>query len=68
MNLSAGQELHWDASLNPAALGNGALAFSYDDANRVKRIDVNPARASFQRTRPRGQGFDLSSTTTEIFG
>ena len=27
MNLSAGQELHWDASLNPAALGNGALAF-----------------------------------------
>ena len=40
MNLSAGQELHWDASLNPAALGNGALAFSYDDANRVKRIDV----------------------------
>ena len=49
MNLSAGQELHWDASLNPAALGNGALAFSYDDANRVKRIDVNPARASFQR-------------------
>ena len=68
MNLSAGQELHWDASLNPAALGNGALAFSYDDANRVKRVDVNPARASFQRTRPRGQGFALSSTTTEIFG
>lgn len=40
--LSAGQELHWDASVKPTELGNGALAFSYDDANRVKRIDVNP--------------------------